>query len=165
MPVTFQAGMRLTASRLNSLPKGEVNRVNRGGAVTLTAALNSETGILRMDDVLMLPGRVYSIRAPRLRYSATTATDRGKWHLRINTAGVATTTSTPLVARSEGDHVDSLSIEGFRRPTVVETLSILLSIIKVAGTSAWTAMGADEGGIDLIVEDRGLSAPNVGVFP
>lgn len=158
--ILFQSGMRLTPARLNSLPKGEIARASRSGNVTLNTT--GETGILRLDDVPVKAGRVYAIRAPRLRYDATTATDRGKFHLRINTAGVATTSST-VRARSEGDETDSLSIEYFHRPSTNETLSVLLSILKVTGTGTWAAMGSDEGGIDLVIEDQGEAATDTGV--
>ncbi|MET0492923.1 MAG: hypothetical protein ABW000_07295 [Actinoplanes sp.] len=157
--VTFQAGMRLTPSRLNSLPKGEIYRAQRPSQATITT---SETGILRVDDALLLAGRRYAIRVPRLRIDFSTTSDRAAFRLRVNAAGLATTTS-PSIARAETGDVQSVGLEGTRRPTVNETVSILLSGTQYAGTSTATVQGLDEGGIEIIVEDLGLAVPDTGI--
>lgn len=157
--IIWQAGMRVTAARLNTGPRGEVASANRTGSVALAAT--GETGILRLDTVLS-PGRVYAIRAPRLRFDTSVATDRGKFHLRLSTTGAATLTS-PIIGRSESGDADSVSLEVPRRPTTTETVSVLLSVIKTTGTGAWQAMGQDEGGIDLIITDDGEATTPSGI--
>lgn len=135
-------------------PGGVIARYAR--ATNKGTFTTTETGIVRIDDVAMLAGRAYSIRYPRIRASSSVAADRIKWHCRINSAGLAVVGST-LIARSEGIAGDSMHLEVIRYPAVDENLSIWLGCLRVAGTGNITALGADEGGLEVLVEDLGVS--------
>lgn len=123
---------------------------------TLTSA--TEAGIYRFDtgDVGTLKaGRAYSIRAPRLRWSSTVATDHVKFHIRLNTAGTATTSSA-IQGRCESSHLETVAFEVFRYPSVDEpNVSILLSWVRTNGSGTITLQGVDENGIDFVVQDCG----------
>jgi hypothetical protein len=137
--------------------------LRRGNRTAFTAlASTGETGILRLDALGLISGRAYEFYVSQIRYDVVTATDRGKFHLRYATSGTATTAST-ILRRSEGIDDDSLgAFSAWRFPTANENGSLLLSALKVSGSSVFT-VPADEGGVDLIVFDWGVAPADTGV--
>lgn len=165
MAIIWRAGMRLTAARLNASPRGEIAYANRSQTPGLTLPTTLSTvALLRLDGVALMAGHTYLIRAPRLRWDVATTTDRARWEIRISTNGAATT-STPIAARGEMVEQNSISVEAIRHAAVAETVSVLLSITRTAGTSAGTVAFNDDGGADLVVEHIGESAPDTAIIP
>lgn len=152
---------QLKAGVPNTAPRGVLARANRITNKVFTGG--AETAVMRLDGIQLRAGRVYSIRYPRLRADFTTGTDRAAFRARVATGGAAATVSSTVVARVETGDVQTVSMESLRFPATDEVISILLTALQYTGTSTATVMGVDEGGIDLIVEDLGLTVANGGV--
>ena len=163
MVVDFPAGTRLTAARLGALPKGIIARARRD---TNTAIVSAETGVLRLDGVPIRNGRVYRIYTNQLVLDGDSTGDVGRASIRVSTAGPATTSSTLLGVLQLTVPTPALpwgapmSVDYY--PTADGTLSVLLTISRLAGTGTGVRLLASEG-IDLTVEDMGLDPGNTGI--
>lgn len=153
----------------------EGRTLSRGNRTTTkaTAGASAEIGYLRIDNLACKAGHLYRVTASNLRFVETIASGSNfKFNLRINAvaspgAGVAaTTSSTPIIGRSEGA-VSAQSLApaiGYRASAVNETVSVLLSFFRTSGgTGVGTIQGTDDQGIHLVWEDLGTDPGDTGV--
>lgn len=162
---TLTDGQRLTAAVLRDAhPKGEIARGYRSTAAGPTSG-TTELPILRIDNVALEAGRAYLILVSTLRIDMSVGTDHFKWHLRLNTAGTATVSSTPILTRSEATaDLDTMPpMIGYRRPSSAETGSFLVSLLRTSGTGTATAQMDDDNDLSIVVIDLGVAVADTGV--
>ena len=142
--------------------------VSRGNRATASSATSggTELGVLRVDGVNLIGGHSYMVIADHLRPDLTVTTDRAKYTLRWNDTGVAATTSSTELGRTEaaGGDLNSMGvIIGWVHPAAdVSGASFILTISRPSGTGTVTAL-ADTGGMNITIIDVNLTVPDTGV--
>ena len=166
--VEAYVGQPLTADFWNtSHPLGEVARTYRGTTYGPTSG-TTELAVLRLDGFAALADRSYMISVTGIRIDLSVASDHFKAQIRLNTAGTATTSSTPIITRTEVETPNTTSpdtapsIFGFRRPTVNETWSILYSIVRTGGTGVGTGQADDDNDVQFVIHDLGYAVEDTG---
>jgi len=164
MTVTFAAGEKLLASKLNALPKGIIAYRIR---TTSTTAQANEHGVIRFDDIPVEAGRLYRIRG-KGQGDVATATDVIRWNLRFTEDGNQPTTASPVhnldqgvvpnAAVSESNYVERLYV-----PASNLNYSVLLTISRPTGASNFSAIGSASQTIELSIEDMGADPGMTGV--
>ena len=161
----LNAGNRWTATLIDgAFPAGEIAWTKRGTNSAATSG-TTELPLLRLDNVIFEAGRAYRIEISELRVDLSVTTDHFKFNLRLNTGGTATIASTPVLTRSEltGDLDSYPPIIAFRRPSSLETASMLLSIVRTSGTGTGTVQADDDNDIQFSVQDLGIAVSDTGV--
>lgn len=164
MPVIFAAGQRITAARLNALPKGIIAR---GQRTTSSSSTTTEVGVLRIDGVPVVAGRSYKVWTSPLAVHSSAANDVVRARIRINAAGTATTSSTQLAITQDivpnTAHPPAPGISGRYDPGSSGTLSVLLTVGRQTGTGNVDILSGAGLEIELVVEDIGLAVGDTGV--
>jgi hypothetical protein len=138
-----------------------------GNRQTSSSTTTTEVGVLRLDDCPVLAGRFYRINAGTLLLTATVANDVTRASLRITTDGSTPTTASTLIALAQ-DRVDNTSFPPTQALSVIfapgsdQTLSVLLTAARVAGTGSSGIGGASTNPIELYIEDLGTSPGDTG---
>jgi hypothetical protein len=147
-------------------PRGLIARGNR---TTNGTGTTSEVGVLRVDSVALTGGRAYSLRA-KCNVSGTADGDAASVKIRVNTGGVATTSSTIVSGSGAQDQTgpfvgSTIQAQAVYLPAGNETASFLVCFTKVGGTGTTTPIVDTSQGIttDLFVEDIGLAVSDTGV--
>ncbi len=174
MTSPFVTGERLTATRLNGLldrdngilPAGVLAR---GRRITSSGAIaGTEIGLLRLDNIPVYAGRLYRISTNGLNLDSDTAnTDILAARIRVNTSGVATTSSTIVgfmrnwIDNQNQSNVTPLNV--YYMPSADGTASFLLSAIRQAGAGIDILFASAAEPCDLVVVDEGLDPGDTGV--
>jgi hypothetical protein len=141
------------------LPKGILARGRRGADNT---GITTEEGVLRLDDIPILAGRLYRIVG---KGSVNAVTTRVIANLRYTTDGSTPTTGSTLLEEHVFNAVavtstgGSWRVEGYYVPGSNQTLSVLLS---VSAGSAVTVFGTNEERCELFIEDCGADPGDTG---
>jgi len=121
-----------------------VARHERTSNATATSG-GTEQPILRIDNIPLIGGCLYSIYTSPMYCSVSVANDVPRLSLRVNNAGVATITSNQIataqlkVTSTTADECQQVA--GHYVPGSNETLSVLLSTLRGGGTGAITIKG------------------------
>lgn len=171
--MTFVVG-KLRASELNDLlnqnsplPLGVLARAQRTTASS--GSTGTEVGVLRLDDVPIYAGRLYRIFTGNLNIDTSVADDIAHCRLRITTDGSTPSTSSTQLGGGMRDDMASASagpiiaITHLYAPSADETLSVLLTVNRIAGTGTIVIYGDATTTIDLAIEDVGLDPGDTGV--
>lgn len=163
----FQSHELVTATKLNrSLRTGRC--LARGRRITNSSATSTEVGVQRLDDIPIFAGRMYLIKSSSLLLNSSVANDVAVARFRITTDGSTPTTASPLLTQagtridntSTGDYVNVL---GPYMPTADETLSILMSVGRGAGTGNISMLYSSVTPIDMMLFDCGEDPGDTGV--
>lgn len=134
---------------------------------TTTAA---DAGVLRLDSVPLLLGRMYRVWTSPLHMDVATPNDEVRCRIRYNTAGTATTASTIMPgttvhARIVDTNVsDDKLVNTVYVPAANETMSLLLCVGRIAGGGAVGINNSDTGDDTIMaVEDIGPAKAETGV--
>lgn len=146
--------------------KGIIARGRRSsstGNITTT-----ETGVLRLDNVPVVNGRIYKISTNGVNMDTSVDNDAATTRIRINTAGTATTSSTPVFAplRQTIDNASQSNIvplECFYVAGATGNISILLSMIRQTGSGNIILFASATDYLEIIVEDMGVDPGDTGV--
>lgn len=166
----FGADWVVTGVIVNPVLDGLFGIVKRALRTTNSSTTTSELGVLRLDDVPVLAGRLYKIWTSPLFVVGTVTTDVNGVTLRSNTSGVATTSSNletqiqHQVANTSHPPIESSIIMPFVSAVDV-TLSVLLSVFRGSGGTGNASLQTG-GGIfpmHLVVECIGFDPGNTGV--
>lgn len=151
-----------------SLPRGIVKFGERTTASSTTTA--ADAGVLRVDSISYLAGRMYKIWTTPLHLDSSVANDEIRARLRQSTSGNATTSSavlggTTVHARQVDQNVsETHTIQTTYIPAVNETGSILLCVGRIAGTGNCRLSNSDgDETIRLYIEDMGIAPSDSGV--
>jgi hypothetical protein len=158
------AGQIVYEDDLAVLPGQLIARGDRGAAWSArTPATNTDEGIVRVDNVSMKGGRSYRVEG-RFRGTCATVTDRVVGRVRWTDTGVAATTASAELERTELDSADTsntIATIGYAHPTVDVLGSFLLIFMRV-GTSQMT-LQTDGGSLGrLMIFDIGPTVADTG---
>lgn len=143
-----------------SLLPGQV--VARGHRSTDPGGITTETGVLRIDNVVLKNGRIYQFFGMQRAYSSS-GTDTYASKIRVNTAGVATTSSTQIGAGEQQSH-RSVVLTGLYAPGADVTASFLLSFNRASGSGTFNANGdSSTVGLQLYIIECGTDPTDTGV--
>lgn len=151
-----------------SVPRGIIKYGERTTASSTTTA--ADAGVLRVDNISYLAGRMYKIWTTSLHLDSSVANDEIRARLRQSTSGNAVVGSgvlpgTTIHARqvdaavSESDNIQTTYV-----PAVNETGSILLCVGRIAGSGNVRISNSDgDDTIRLYIEDMGIAPSDTGV--
>lgn len=163
---TAISGRRMTGERFrDAVPNGVIAR---GRRTTATGNITTtETGVLRLDSVSVLAGRLYRISTSNINMDTSVANDICAARIRISTSGTATIASTQIanIRQTIDDATNSniVPLNTFYAPSSDATLSVLLSAIRVAGTGNLVVFCSGTDILDLVVSDEGVAPADSGV--
>lgn len=129
---------------------------------------NAETGLLRIDDIPVLADHVIRIIASCVQIDTTVAGDVAEARIRVQNGGTtAGTTSARAgftrMTLDSATHAEVQPAIAYYYPTVDDTLSVLLSGVRMSGTGQLTLIAHSGEPLDLVVEDLGLDVGDTGV--
>jgi hypothetical protein len=163
----FEVGDIVTADTLNeSYPLGTIARGRRTtatGTVTTT-----ETGVVRLDSVPLIGGHAYEFALSDVNVDTSVANDVAAVRFRIDVTGAsATIASTQIqqLRQTIDNATDSNVLPGqaFYHPASDETLSLLISLIRVSGTGNVIVFCSSTDILDLHIIDHGVAPSDTGV--
>lgn len=166
MPYPFTVG-RLRANELNdALKAGTV--IARGRRETNSTANSAEQGVLRVDNIPVVNGRLYYVTTNPIQIDSTVTNDICRANLRIDETGAAATTSSTTIALTQLRQTDGTQSEqtmvGVLRAASADGLwSVLLTTSRPAGTGNVSLVGSATVPIDLIIFDCGEDPGDSGV--
>jgi hypothetical protein len=147
------------------LPQGVIKRGRRTtstGNVTTT-----ETGVLRVDDIPVYAGRLYKISTSNINVDTSADNDVARAAIRVSTSGAATTSSTLIgYVRMTIDNNTQSNVHNvtcFYSPGSDGDLSVLLTLLRQAGSGNIIVFGGASDICDLVIEDMGPDPGDTGV--
>lgn len=165
--MAFTSFQRVTASALNL---ASLRVIARGRRTSNSTGTTTEVGVLRIDDIAIASGRLYRVYTNEIGVDSTVATDVIRLNLRYTTDGSTPSTSSTLLTLSQGYQANAAqgeytSVGAVYVPGSAETLSVLLTVSRAAGTGTViaTAGTGAPGPCDLYIEDLGVDPGDVGV--
>lgn len=164
----FFSGDKPTAQDMtNATAQGVIARARR--LTSSAGATTTELGVLRIDGIVARANRMLVIETSALILFSTVAADHCAARIRVSTAGVATTASTPLgTAIGYSGTTFSTAI-----PIIVpyypggtdQTISVILTVARNNGTGTSSLLiNAASPTIDLMVLDLGTDPGDTGVL-
>lgn len=164
--ITYAADLNALTDRGSSvLPQGVIKRGRRTtstGNITTT-----ETGVLRVDSIPVYAGRLYRISTSNMNMDTSVDNDVARAAFRYSTSGSATTSSTlgnyMRCTIDNASQSNVLNLTMFYVPSADGTLSVLLTLLRQAGTGNIIMFCSSTDILDLVVEDVGLDPGDTGV--
>lgn len=151
---------------IDEIRTGVIARGKRSSTSTLASAAQ---GVLRIDGVPIIGGRMYRIYSATWTVLSTVANDRATVGLTYTTDGSAAGTGSSILRRWNSPAIASTSdglsgdVAAVYVPSVDETLSVLLYHQRLAGTGNINMVGTPGFEVELYVEDCGVDTGDVGV--
>lgn len=153
---------------LGTAADGKKGIIARGRRSSATGNITTtETGVLRLDNVPVVSGRAYKVVTNGINMDTDTSNDVGTVRFRVNTAGTATTSSTLI--NSFRNTIDNnsqsnvISAIGMFIAGATGNASILLSLIRQAGSGNLIIFCDATNYLDMWVEDMGVAPSDTGV--
>lgn len=167
----FQSHERLTATKLNRSLKagrciGRARRITNSTATSGTAL----TAVLRLDDIPIFAGRLYTVRSSNLFFDASVANDVGQGILTYTTDGsTPTISSTTFPGGVTQTIIPNISFGEARpilttyTPATDQTLSLLLCAARATGTGVIVIQANGAGTLcEFAVYDQGEDPGDTG---
>lgn len=151
----FAAGERLTAAKVN---RRGIQKYGRRDSTSSNASSSTAVGVLRLDGISVVSGRIYVINVSAHPNSSVT-TDNIRIEVRGSTSGTATTSSSVLVSGQLYFPV----LYGPRTwrfayvAASTATLSILLCVGRDTGTGNCNLFADGTRNTELWIEDMGVA--------
>lgn len=174
MTLPWVVGQEVTADTLNNMSNADTALVAkgviaRGRRTTSTGTFTTtETGVLRLDDIPVYADRVYAVTTSCINMDTSVSNDIAQCALRYSTSGAATTSSTIIITmRQTIDDATTSNIvpmNGFYYSAADDTLSVLLSCVRSAGTGNIIVFSSTNQPTDLVVTDLGPAPADTGVI-
>ena len=143
--------------------------LKRGRRSTSSSGTTTEVGVLRLDDLPIIGGQAYNIWTSALAPDTTVANDVMTAKIRYTTDGSTPTTASPILSASksqvrqpDASNGESVSIACTYQPTNNETLSLLLTVARTAGTGTVLLFADGDFGIELVVQAGGFDTGDEG---
>jgi hypothetical protein len=142
-----------------------------GNRASNSSGTISEIGVLRLDNIPIVNGRMYEIVTGPLVLLSNVGNDCVAAKLHVNTAGTATTSSGTTagqflqknVTGSETAFPSSECLSAIYNPGVTGSLSVLLSVARTVGTGTVSINAGFGSGLEMWVKDLGLAVSDTGV--
>lgn len=158
---------------LTDLPKGLVAWHSRDSAGAITGVGGTETGVLRIDGIPIRNGYHYEFVSPQVNVnlSAGDATAIGTVRLRFSTSGNATIASGQMPyggfyrtsQPTSNANTNIFNMVGEYHASADGTLSVILTVIRTAGTSTVGVFASAANPCSLFVYERSLFPATSGV--
>lgn len=154
------ADLTALAGDIDPRPLGVIARGRRGSDKT---TITSESGVLRLDDIPIIAGRLYRVWG---QFSVNNQTVRVIPTLRYTTDGSTPTTGSTVMEEAVFNSTAVAStggtarVSGLYTPGSNQTLSVLLT--AQSSGAAITVFGASNEHCDLIIEDCGIDPGDTG---
>lgn len=162
--MAIQAGSRALASDVIPATKKLIARGNR---LTNSTGTTTEVGVLRLDDIPIIGGRIYQISTSTLLLATNTANDFVNAKIRYTTDGSTPTTSSSLLTQT-GGRIEATSsgdfayLSGLYAPASDETLSVLLTVARGSGAGTVAINYGSSVPIELYIVDLGVDPGDTG---
>lgn len=133
-----------------------------------SSTTTSEVGVLRVDNIELESGYQYQVWTSALLLDTDVSNDEVGAQLRYSTSGTATTSSTIMPGSdarerlTDSNFPESENIDTIYTPSADETMSVLLTVRRVAGTGN-AVLRANNGATDLVVRRIGPAVSDTGV--
>jgi hypothetical protein len=129
-------------------------------------------GVIRIDNIPIISGRVYTFNASPMYFVSTVAGDTIEVDLRTSTSGIATVGSpvysalvddvktasnSSVVQRTKGMSIDYIS-------ATTGNLSLLLTVCRIGGTGSCQLNASSTQPLDLWVTDEGADPGDSGIL-
>lgn len=152
----------------------DVELVDRKGIVAWVARTTptglfttTETGVVRIDNIPVYAGRAYEIATSGANLDTTVDNDVAAARIRISTSGAATTASTQIgQMRNTADnnfYSNVIPMQCFYFPGSDQTLSVLLSAVRLSGSGNISFFCSGVEILHLVVRDIGPAPAASGV--
>lgn len=146
--------------------------IARGRRTTTTGNVTTtETGFLRLDNIPVKSGRIYQINTTNINMDTSIDNDVGDVRLRVAysaTTGTAATIASTLVAHLR-NAIDSsvssniLPMNAFYVASADGYISLLWSLVRVAGTGNLVIFATASDYVDFVVQFAGIDPGDTGV--
>lgn len=145
--------------------------IARGRRTTSSTGTTSEVGVLRLDGVSLISGRLYAVRTGLLALNGTVATDTFFARIRYDTTGANATTSSTILPGADAQDEENdaswhstKSISALYVPGANQTVSFLLTAGRLIGSGTVTLQAtATDRLIEMLVTDLGVDVGDTGV--
>lgn len=141
-----------------------------GLRTTNSSTTTTEVGVLRLDNIPLFAGRFIRVSTgSSLIFNSTVANDLIEARLYLSVTGVAVVGGTQFSAlsiqsRTAGGAQYTDGVSGFIVSSARQTLSVLLSVARTAGTGTVGIVASNTYPTWLVVEDLGVNPGNTGVL-
>lgn len=164
---TYLAGQKLRAS---DLPGGFIRRSRR--TVNSGTSTGVAIGVMRMDNIPIVSGRVYTFNVSPMFFISTVAGDVIEVDLRTSTSGIAsvgspvysaliddvkTAGASSVLNRTKGMSIDYIS-------ATTGNLSLLLTVCRIGGTGSCQLNANANQPLDVWVTDEGADPGDSGIL-
>lgn len=170
VPTNLPAGHILTGSEAQAIIdelNARQNKVRGNRQTNSSGTGTTEIGVLRLDGIAITSGRLYRVACGPLVPASTVTNDVVRVTIRYSTSGSATTSSTVLnIAQSVCANTSfppTSAISDILAPGVTGTLSIILTVVRMAGTGTVSVLGAPTDPINMWIEDIGTDPGDTGI--
>jgi hypothetical protein len=164
----WAAGNRPTAEKFNRRGiKARGRRTTSTGTTTTTVL-----GVLRLDDIPILTGYCYRVKATGLFGVSSVTNDRIRCDLRYTTNAATPSISSPILPGGQcyqwvqifgGSTGETAGpCETVYEPAADETLSVLLTVVRSAGTGNVSLFADADHCIQLFIEAIGIAVTDTG---
>jgi len=176
VPTTFGASVKSAINdldaRVGTVESIQQVVIKRGRRTTATGNITTtETGFLRLDNIPVKAGNIYQINTTNINVDTSVDNDVGDVKLRVAfsaSPGTNATTSSTQIARMRNT-IDNLSqsnvlpMNAFYAATADGYISLLLSLVRLAGTGNLVLFASSTEIIDLVVQFGGPDPGDTGV--
>lgn len=159
-------------ARLSAVEGNQQLVLKRGRRSTSTGNVTTtEVGFLRVDNVPVLAGKIYQINATNLNIDSSVDNDVGRVAMRVkyaattgSAAGIADTMISYLRNTIDNNTQSNVNgFQGFYIATADGYISVLLSLIRQAGTGNLIFFGGSSDICDLVIQFGGTDPGDTGV--
>lgn len=164
--MSFLAGQTLTAAALNLATK---KILARGRRTTASTGTTTEVGVIRLDDIPIVGGRLYEISSSTVTPDTGTNGDMTNVRIRYTTDGSTPSTSSTVlpgaigqVRLDDASNGEALVVKTFYAPASDETLSLLLTVGRSSGSGTITLFADGVFETHLVVKDVGVDPGDTG---
>lgn len=134
-----------------------------------TASTGTEVGVIRLDDIPVTGGLLYRVASNGLHFDTTVAADVSVARVRYTTDGSTPSTASTILPgalayalQGNASWPETALIDTFYAPAADETLSLLLTVNRVAGSGSCLIFADTDHTIDLWVESLGTDPGDTG---
>lgn len=163
------AGEKATATRVNFEFR---DIIARGRRVTASTGTTTIVGVERLDDIPVVTGRSYNIRATGMFARSTVASDRVLIEVRHTTDGSTPSTSSAVLPGGQSYHQANVTgtsaahtraqIDFEYEPGSDQTLSLLLTLARDLGTGTVDLFSNSSHALELKIYDSGPAVGDTG---
>jgi len=141
--------------------------IARHRRTTTSTTTTTEVGVVRLDDVPVIGGRLYHIYTSTIQLASSVNNDGLAANLRFTADGSTPTTSSTVMTSFRDQQVNATTgftgvISIIYAPASDLALSLLLTVARITGTGNAQMSGSATFPVDLVIEDIGIDPGSTG---